>query len=586
MSLHPIDLAIIAVYLILMAMVGLLVRRRATKKLDSYFLGDRNVPWWMLGLAGCSSYIDIGGTMSMVGVIFYLGLKSLWATHVYWGWFIICFYMAFQAKWIRRSGVMTFAEWNETRFGATRDAEAARFAAAAFVLVLMIFNLMFIAVGTGKFAEEFLPFSRSESTLIVFAVVGVYVILGGIFGVILTDILQTALIALGAVVLAVMVFRSGSPEAFLAAKEAGWASLAPAWRLWPSYLQSTPASYQHFNYFGPLLLAGFSWLVFRVLAGPNVWDFQFFLTTRSVRDAALSGGLWTVGFTLRWIIGCAFMILGILYLGSEAGFDAEKIMPLVLKKLPLGMRGLFMAVLLAALMSTISAMINVTSSVVTNDFIKRYVRRPFTQKQLVRLGQLASAVALLIGFVFSLSFSHIVTAWETMVFVWVTVILVPATLRWHYWRFGARAFVWSMGISVVLVLGRVAAFPHLAAHAALAVDVGLCLATTIIAAALAGPADREVLVKFYARVRPWGFWGPIRREAARRGLVPAKDPMPAIDALNGLLAAVFQFSLALIPFYMFLRRWAGFFTCLALTGVLAAVLYFTWYKNLPAKDEV
>ncbi len=586
MSLHPADLAIIAVYLVFMALIGFLIRRRATKRLDSYFLGDRSVPWWMLGLAGCSSYIDIGGTMSMVGVLFYLGLKSLWATHVYWGWFIICFYMAFQAKWIRRSGVMTFAEWNETRFGPGPESEAARFASAAFVFVLMIFNLMFIAVGTGKFAEEFLPFSRSQSALIVFAVVGVYVILGGIFGVLLTDLLQTALIALGAVVLAVMVFRSGAPEAFLAGKDAAWTSLLPSWRLWPSYLESTPASYQHFNDFGPILLAGFSWLIFRVLAGPNVWDFQFFLSTRSSRDAALSGGLWTAGFTLRWIIGCAFMVLGILYLGSEAGFDAEKIMPLVLKRLPVGMRGLFMAVLLAALMSTISAMVNVTSSVVTNDFIKRYVRREFTQKQLVRLGQLASAAALVIGFVFSLSFSHVITAWETMVFIWVTVILVPATLRWHYWRFSARAFVWSMGVSVVLVLGRVMALPHLKAHQALGLDVGLCLAATIIIAALTGPSDREVLVKFYSRVRPWGFWGPIRREAVRRGLVPAGDREPATDALNGLLTAAFQFSLALLPFYLFLRRWRTFGFILALTGLLAAVLFFTWYKNLPAKDEV
>jgi SSS family solute:Na+ symporter len=350
MSLHPVDLTIIGAYIFLMAMIGFLIRRRATKRLDSYFLGDRNVPWWMLGLAGCSSYIDIGGTMSMVGALFYLGLKGVWATHIYWGWFIICFYMAFQAKWIRRSGVMTFAEWNKTRFGDTRDAEAARLAAALFVLILMIFNLMFIAVGTGKFAEEFLPFSRWESALVVFAAVGVYVILGGIFGVLLTDIMQTALIAVGAVVLTIMVFRNGPPDALLATKDAGWASLAPAWRLWPSYLQTTPSSYQHFYFFGPILLAGFSWLVFRVLAGPNVWDFQFFLTTRSARDASLSGGLWTVGFTLRWIIGCAFLLLGMMYLGSEAGFDAEKIMPLVLKKLPLGMRGLFMAVLLAALM--------------------------------------------------------------------------------------------------------------------------------------------------------------------------------------------------------------------------------------------
>src|SRR5512137_30288 len=144
MSLHPVDLAIVGFYLFLMALVGVIVKNRATRKIDSYFLADRNVPWWMLGLSGCSSYIDIGGTMSMIGLLFYLGLKSLWATHIFWGWFMICFYMAFQAKYIRRSGVMTFAEWNETRFGKTRDAGAARLASSIFLLVLMICNLMFI----------------------------------------------------------------------------------------------------------------------------------------------------------------------------------------------------------------------------------------------------------------------------------------------------------------------------------------------------------------------------------------------------------------------------------------------------------
>jgi SSS family solute:Na+ symporter len=416
------------------ALVGIIVRRRATKKLDSYYLGDRNVPWWMLGLSGCSSYIDIGGTMSMIGVVFYLGLKSLWATHIFWGWFIICFYMAFQAKWIRRSGVMTFAEWNETRFGSGREAEGARLASAIFLLVLMVCNLMFISVGTGKFAEEFLPLPRWEATLIVLAVVGVYVTLGGFFGVILTDILQTVLITVGAVILAVLVFQH-PPAAKLIVKDPGWYSLAPTWKLWPSFLSQTAPAYQHFYLFGPILIAGFSWMVFRVLAGPNVWDFQFFLTTRSARDASLAGGMWTIGYTLRWVIGCAFMVLGVVYLGSQAGFDAEKIMPLVLQRFPSGMRGFFMAILLAALMSTISAMINVTSSVVINDFIKRYFARNLTQKKLVRLGQLASVAAVLAGFFFSLSFSNVVTAWETMVFVVVTIILVPATLRWFYWRF-------------------------------------------------------------------------------------------------------------------------------------------------------
>jgi len=289
MKLSSLDLIIIAVYLFLVAMIGVVVRRRATKKLDSYYLGDRKVPWWMLGLSGCSSYIDIGGTMSMIGVIFYLGLKSLWATHIFWGWFMICFYMAFQAKYIRRSGVMTFAEWNETRFGATKDAEAARLASAIFLLVLMIANLMFISVGTGKFAEEFLPFPRWEATLIVLAVVGVYVTLGGFFGVILTDVFQTILIAIGAVIMGVLVFQQAPPASFIV-KDPGWYSLAPTWKLWPSFLASTTPAYQHFNLFGPILMAGFSWMVFRLLAGPNVWDFQFFLSVRSPRDASLAAG--------------------------------------------------------------------------------------------------------------------------------------------------------------------------------------------------------------------------------------------------------------------------------------------------------
>ncbi|MBM3306685.1 MAG: hypothetical protein FJY79_12225, partial [Candidatus Aminicenantes bacterium] len=575
----------IGAYLVLVALVGVVIRKRATKKLDSFYLADRNVPWWMLGLSGCSSYIDIGGTMSMIGVLFYLGLKSLWATHIFWGWFMISFYMAFQAKYIRRSGVMTFAEWNETRFGTGKDAEAARLATALFLLVLMIFNLMFISVGTGKFAEEFLPLPRWEATLIVLAVVGIYVTLGGFFGVILTDVLQTLLIAGGAVVMAVMVFSKPAATAFIA-KDPSWHSLAPTWKLWPGFAAETPPAYQHFGAFGPLLAAGFLWMVFRLFSGPNVWDFQFFLTTRTPRDAQLAAGMWTVGYNLRWIIGSAFMVLGIFYLGSEAGFDAEKIMPLVLQRFPVGLRGFFMAVLLAALMSTISAMINVTSSVVINDFVKRYFAKDLPQKKLVRLGQLASVAAVLTGFVFSLSFSNVVTAWETMVFVVVTVILVPATLRWHYWRFGPRGFVWGMGGAAVLIALRLVLVKGLHASASLAMDMGLSIAATVVATVLTKPADMEVLVKFYSKVRPFGFWGPVRRECVRRGLVPAKDKMPKIDMLNGLVTAVFQFSLAILPLYLFLRNWRQFGYWTAAAAALAVVLYFTWYKNLPSRDEV
>ena len=586
MTLHPIDLAIIVGYLLINALIGVYVHKKATKESDSYFLADRNVPWWMLGLSGCSSYIDIGGTMALVGAMYYLGVKSIWMTHIWWGWIIISFYMAFQAKYIRRSGVMTFAEWNKTRFGNNRDAEIARIAAATFLLVLLIFNLMFMAVGTGKFAEEFLPFSRWQSALIVFGVVGIYVTLGGFVGVIITDVFQTILIAIGAVVLTILVFQQPSGASFIASHDPGWSSLAPTWTLWPSYLHDTPASYQHYNSFGWLMISGFTWMIFRVLAGPNVWDFQFFLTTKSVRQASLAAATWTVGYTLRWIIACAFLILGIYYLGAGAAFDAEKIMPLVLKKLPVGMQGIFMAVLLAALMSTLSAMINVTSSVVTNDFLARYIAKNRTQKQLVRMGQMASVVAIAIGFVFSLAFNDIVSAWETMIFVVVTMILVPSTCRWHWWRFGARAFVGSMLLTAVVIIIQKIFWGSMGVIETLAIDVVASFFITIAFGFLTPPADMEVLVSFYSRVRPFGFWKPVRLEAERRGLIPINDKMPKMDMLNGLLTAVFQVSLAMIPFYLFLRQFKTMSLWLAVTLTLAGILYFTWYKNLPAEDEV
>lgn len=586
MALHPIDLAIVIGYLVVNALIGFYVQKKASAGADAYFLADRNVPWWMLGLSGCSSYIDIGGTMALVGAMFYLGLKSIWMTHIFWGWLIICIYMAFQAKYIRRSGVMTFAEWNVTRFGDTRDTEHARLAAATFLLVLMVFNLMFMAVGTGKFAEEFLPFTRWQSALIVFGVVGIYVTLGGFKGVIVTDVFQTMLIAVGAVVLGAMALQTDASTSILATKDPSWSALTPTWTLWPSYLTDTPPAYAHYNAFGTMLLAGFSWLVFRVLAGPNVWDFQFFLTTRSPRDASLAAGTWTVGYTLRWIIACSFLMLGMAYLGTEAGFDAEKIMPLVLKELPIGLQGIFMAILLAALMSTLSAMVNVTSSVVTNDFLARYILKDLKPKQLVRAGRLASIFAIALGFVFSLAFTDIVSAWETMIFIVVTMILVPSTCRWHWWRFSAKAFVWSMILTAAFILGQKLFFSAWGVVLTLAVDTLASFVITLTIGAIFDPAPMDALVKFYARVRPFGFWGPVRREAVKRGLVPAHDRMPFIDMLNGGITVVFQISLALVPFYLFLRQYDMMGLWLAAALALGVVLYFTWYKNLPSPDEV
>jgi len=237
-------------------------------------------------------------------------------------------------------------------------------------------------------------------------------------------------------------------------------------------------------------------------------------------------------------------------------------------------------------MSTLSAMINVTSSVITNDFLGRYWGKNRSQHWLVRMGQLASVGAITVGFVFSLSFTDIVSAWETMIFIVVTMILVPSTCRWHWWRFSARAFVWSMIASTTIIVAQKLFFAHWSILVTLAVDTIGSFVVTISIGWLTAPTSMDTLVTFYSKVRPFGFWGPVRREAERRGLVPVGDPMPRIDILNGFLTVFFQVSLALIPFFLFLRDWESMISWIGVCITLGIVLYYTWYKNLPSRDEV
>jgi len=584
-SLQPLDLVIVALYMIISVLVGVMWSKRAMKRLDAYYLADRGVSWWMVGLSGCSSYIDIGGTMLIIGLVFYVGIKSVWVLHIGWGFFVMAMFMAYQAKYIRRSGVMTAAEWNQTRFGDSPDTEHLRIAIAGFILISTMLTLMYVAVGTGKFAEEFVPLPRWASTSIIFVVVGTYVAFGGVFAVIWTDIFQTILIIIGAVGLSIMALQLPDGMTTLAARAPEWGSLTPSWSLWNEYLTQAPPTYHQYFAFGPLMIASVIWMVFRLLTGPFGWDFTFFLTTKSAREASLAAFGWTLGHTVRWLIVGSFLCFGVHYLGSMANFDAERIMPLVIKNMPVGIAGLFMAVLLAALMSTLSAIINVTSNVVLNDFLKRYFAKNLSEPSLVRLGMLASSVLILVGLGMSFMYEQIVSAWELLLYVMLTMILAPAALRWHWWRFGARAYLWSMVASTAVVVVQKVFLNDLPLHWTIVFLMTSCFALTVMMTVLMRPADMETLVRFYVKVRPFGLWGPVRREAVRRGLIPAKDPMPTMDVVNAVIASFFQLCLGIIPLYMFLKEWTSMSLWLALCAVTLVVLYFTWYKYLPSPEE-
>ena len=121
MKLQLVDVLIIAAYLVIMIVIGLLLKKKASKNLDSYFLGGKTLPFYMLGLSNASGMFDISGTMWMVYLAFVYGLKSLWIPWL-WPVFNQIFLMIYLSVWLRRSNVLTGAEWIRTRFGYGRGA--------------------------------------------------------------------------------------------------------------------------------------------------------------------------------------------------------------------------------------------------------------------------------------------------------------------------------------------------------------------------------------------------------------------------------------------------------------------------------
>src|ERR1700733_8445028 len=200
MKLHAIDAAIILVYFLFAIFAGIWVARRGAKDLNSYFLGGKTLPWYYLGVSNASGMFDISGTMWLVYVLFIYGLKSIWLPWV-WPTFNQIFLMMFMSAWLRRSNVLTGAQWMQTRFGSDKGATYAHLSVVAFALVNVIGLLAYAFKGIGKFAVVMLPWRFTGATeglfpgeniyaMILLVLTSLYAIKGGIVSVVITEVAQ------------------------------------------------------------------------------------------------------------------------------------------------------------------------------------------------------------------------------------------------------------------------------------------------------------------------------------------------------------------------------------------------------------
>jgi SSS family solute:Na+ symporter len=242
-GLTGLDLGIIVVYLIAVTVIGLAMRKRAASSVESYLLGGKDIPWYMLGLSNASGMFDISGTMWLVTIGFVYGLKSIWLPWL-WPTFNQVFLMVYLSAWLRRSNVTTGAQWIETRFGRGIGARLSHTVVVVFALIGGLGFLAYGFVGLGKFVEIFIPWEAVQPYLgvhvppeyvphlygIVFTLVAVgYTILGGMRSIVLADVLQYTIMTFSAVVVAVIAMTALAAHPLVVPD--GWMSPWFGWEL-------------------------------------------------------------------------------------------------------------------------------------------------------------------------------------------------------------------------------------------------------------------------------------------------------------------------------------------------------------------
>ena len=574
MALPAVDQLIILAYLVGVIALGIAVRKTASRDIDAYFLAARRTPWWVLGASGSSSYFDITGTMWIVSLFMLYGVKGMWEQWI-WGFTYAAFFMTFMGKWIRRSNVLTGAEWMRTRFGEGAASESARASYALLAVVTVVAFLAYACVGIGKFGEAYLPWSRNTCALLILGVTSVYVIVGGFVSVVFTDFIQTIVLGLGVIVLSVFAFaKASNSEAVQTLARGEWGSLVPPWRM---------PQVEGYEMFGLLVLVWVMKGLIQEFGGPpQMYDFQRFLAARDSRDACKAGALWGVIHILRWPMVAAIVVLAVAGLGGAS--DPEKVLPLVLREyLPVGLRGFMLAALLAAFMSTFDSTVNAGAAYVVRDLYQRHVRRKAGQRELVCAGYVASALLIALGVAIGFRAQSIARMFQWIMGALGAGVMIPCVLRWYWWRFNGWGFTAGTLSGIGTALIQAYWFQNAALWSYFPILTAISLVVSVVAALLTQPTDRKTLERFYTTVQPGGWWGPIARQVAAKHPGFRKERFGR-DLLNTLIAIVWITSLYLFPIFLMLRRWTATGVWLALAVATSVPLYFSWYRHLPAPE--
>jgi Na+/proline symporter len=614
MQLHVVDMVIIVAYLMSTVFIGYWVSKRASQNMQAYFLGGNKMPWYVLGISNASGMFDISGTMLLVYWMFIYGIKSVWIPWL-WPTFNQIFLMVYLSSWLRRSKVMTGAEWIKTRFGTGRGAQLSHMIVVLYAFVSIIGFFTYGFKGIGKFAATFLPWhlSPNQYALILIAITAVYVIKGGMISVVITEVVQFFILAIASFAVGIIAMVKVAPGALQRMVPAGWDNLFFGWNLnldWSTLLPSASEKiaqdgYGLFGFFVMMLL--FKGVLISAAGPAPNYDMQRVLSSKNPREASMMSAWVNIVLTPpRYFLIIGLTVLAAVFFNSNIkamgpNMDFELVLPMALGRfVPAGLLGFLIAGLLAAFMSNFAATVNAAPPYFVNDIYKRFINPNAKPKTYVRLAYLSSFVVVVIGILIGWNVTSV-----NSVVLWIVSGLwggytASNVLKWYWWRFNGYGYFWGMitGIASALVLafpgllGNVPAVKSLLVRYPVNLDVtivfplvlGISLIGCLLGTLLTKAEDDAVLIDFYRRVRPWGFWGPILEKVLAEDPSFKRNEDFVRDMFNIVVGIAWQISLVALPLYIVIQEYQRAAMALAVTLGTSAILKFTWYDHLEERE--
>ena len=614
MHLHAIDIAVIIAYLAGSVLVGYWVSHRASRDMKAYFLGGNVLPWYVLGISNASGMFDISGTMLLVYWMFVYGVKSVWIPWL-WPTFNQIFLMVYLSTWLRRSNVMTGAEWIQTRFGRGRGAQLAHIIVVIYAFISIVGFFTYGFKGIGKFAATFLPWQLSvnQYALLLIAITAIYVIKGGMFSVVITEVMQFCILSVASFAVGIIAMTKVAPGTLERFTPSGWENVFFGWHLnldWSNLVPSVNAriaqdGYGLFGFFVMMLL--FKGILLSAAGPAPNYDMQRVLSCKNPREASMMSGWVNVVLTFpRYFLISGLTVLALVFFSGPiramgTDMDFERILPLALAMfVPSGLLGVLIAGLLAAYMSNFAATVNAAPPYFVNDIYKRFINPNASPKTYVRLSYLSSFAVVVLGILIG----WYVTSVNNVV-IWIVTALwggytASNVLKWYWWRFNGYGYFWGMvaGISSALTvpaaIRRITPLQDFAHAHSLNLEVSvsfgvvfvLSLMGCFLGTLLTAPEDEEILKDFYRRVRPWGFWGPILKKLQQEDPSFGPNRDFARDVFNIVVGIIWQIALVALPIYIVTWRLQQAALTLLIIVSTSLVLKFTWYDHLKELEHI